>query len=31
MYEVAAQGAAAAPDLPFFDRGTWNQSVALGR
>ena len=19
------------PDLPFFDRGTWNQSVALGR
>ena len=31
MYEVPAQGAAAAPDLPFFDRGTWNQSVALGR
>jgi penicillin G amidase len=31
MYEVSAQGAGAAPDLPFFDRGTWNQSVALGR
>ncbi len=30
MYEVSAQGAASAPDLPFFDRGTWNQSVALG-
>ena len=31
MYEVTAQGAASAPDLPFFDRGTWNQSVELGR
>jgi penicillin amidase len=30
MYEVSAQGAAATPDLPFFDRGTWEQSVALG-
>ena len=30
MYEVAAQGAAATPDLPFFDRGTWQQSVGLG-
>jgi hypothetical protein len=30
MYEVSAQGAASAPDLPFFDRGTWNQTVALG-
>ncbi|MDX6583982.1 MAG: penicillin amidase [Solirubrobacterales bacterium] len=30
MYEVSAQGAGASPDLPFFDRGTWNQSVALG-
>jgi acyl-homoserine lactone acylase PvdQ len=30
MYEVSAQGAASAPDLPFFDRGTWNQAVALG-
>jgi acyl-homoserine lactone acylase PvdQ len=30
MYEVTAQGAAAAPELPFFDRGTWEQSVALG-
>jgi penicillin amidase len=31
MYEVSAQGAASSPDLPFFDRGTWNQSVELGR
>ena len=31
MYEVSAQGAASSPDLPFFDRGTWNQSVTLGR
>ncbi|HZI90203.1 MAG TPA: penicillin acylase family protein [Thermoleophilaceae bacterium] len=31
MYEVAAQGAASAPDLPFFDRGTWEQSIHLGR
>ncbi len=30
MYEVSAQGAASSPDLPFFDRGTWNQSVELG-
>ncbi len=30
MYEVAAQGAAATPDLPFFDRGTWQQSIGLG-
>jgi penicillin G amidase len=30
MYEVSAQGAGSSPDLPFFDRGTWNQSVALG-
>jgi penicillin amidase len=30
MYEVEAQGAGSSPDLPFFDRGTWNQSVALG-
>jgi len=30
MYEVSAQGAAATPDLPFFDRGTWEQSVGLG-
>lgn len=30
MYDVAVQGAAAKPDLPFFDRGTWQQSVALG-
>jgi penicillin G amidase len=31
MYEVTAQGAAAIPELPFFDRGTWEQSVHLGR
>lgn len=30
-YEVAAQGAAAPPDLPFFDRGTWTQSTATGK
>ena len=31
MYDVAAQGAASPPDLPFFDRGTWSQSLAMGR
>jgi penicillin amidase len=31
MYHVSAQGAGSSPDLPFFDRGTWNQSVSLGR
>jgi len=31
MYEVAAQGAGSSPDIPFFDRGTWNQSVAVGQ
>ena len=30
MYDVTAQGAAATPELPFFDRGTWQQSVGLG-
>jgi penicillin amidase len=30
MYEVSAQGAASAPDLPFFDRGTWEQLVEVG-
>ena len=30
MYELSAQGAGAADDLPFFDRGTWEQSVLLG-
>ncbi len=30
MYEVSAQGAASVDDLPFFDRGTWEQSVMLG-
>jgi hypothetical protein len=31
MYEVSAMGAGSSPDLPFFDRGTWEQSVLLGR
>jgi penicillin amidase len=31
MYDVAAQGAAATPELPFFDRGTWSQSLAMGQ
>ena len=31
MYEVSAQGAGSAPELPFFDRGTWSQSLAMGR
>ncbi len=31
MYEVAPMGAASSPDLPFFDRGTWEQALALGR
>lgn len=31
MYEVMAMGAGSSPDLPFFDRGTWEQAVALGR
>ena len=30
MYEVSAQGAGQSPDLPFYDRGTWQQSVAVG-
>jgi acyl-homoserine lactone acylase PvdQ len=30
QYEIQAQGAASPPDLPFFDRGTWEQSVAVG-
>jgi penicillin G amidase len=30
MYEVSPMGAASPPELPFFDRGTWLQSVALG-
>ena len=28
--DVEVQGAAAKPSLPFFDRGTWQQSVGLG-
>lgn len=31
MYEVGAMGAGAAPDIEFFDRGTWEQSVTVGR
>ncbi len=31
MYDVVAQGAAAPPELPFFDRGTWSQSLSVGR
>ena len=31
IYEVGAQGAGSAPELPFFDRGTWSQSLAMGR
>jgi penicillin amidase len=31
MYDVVAQGAADPPELPFFDRGTWSQSMAIGR
>ena len=30
MYKWSTQGAATPPDLPFFDRGTWEQSVELG-
>ncbi|HEX8082756.1 MAG TPA: penicillin acylase family protein [Solirubrobacteraceae bacterium] len=29
MYEVSAQGAASWEDIPFFDRGTWEQVVEL--
>ena len=31
IYDVGAQGAGSAPELPFFDRGTWSQSLAMGR
>lgn len=31
MYEVGAQGAGSSPDIEFFDRGTWNQSITVGR
>jgi penicillin G amidase len=31
MYDVSAQGAASAPELPFFDRGTWEQLVEVAR
>ena len=30
MYDVEIQGAADKPQMPFFDRGTWQQSVGLG-
>ena len=30
MYDVSAQGAATAPELPFFDRGTWEQLIEVG-
>ncbi len=30
LYDVGAQGAGSAPELPFFDRGTWSQSLAMG-
>jgi penicillin amidase len=30
MYDVAVQGAAAEPKIPFFDRGTWEQFVEVG-
>ena len=30
LYPVGAQGAGATPELEFFDRGTWNQSIAMG-
>lgn len=29
LYPVTAQGAATTPELEFFDRGTWNQSIAM--
>ena len=31
LYPVSAQGAGATPELEFFDRGTWNQSIAMGK
>ncbi len=31
MYDVSAQGAGGVENFPFFDRGTWEQSVMLGR
>lgn len=31
LYPVGAQGAGATPELPFFDRGTWEQSISMGR
>jgi hypothetical protein len=30
MYDVELQGAGAKPELPFFDRGTFQQSIAVG-
>ncbi len=31
MYEVVAQGAGSPPDLPFFDRGTFSESLSMGK
>ena len=30
MYDVGAQGAATPPELPFYDRGTYEQIIELG-
>ena len=30
LYNTSAQGAASFPDIPFMDRGTWQQDVELG-
>jgi hypothetical protein len=29
MYDVTVQGVAPKPALPFYDRGTWQQTVQL--
>jgi hypothetical protein len=31
MYDVSAQGAGKPPELPFFDRGTWEQLLEVRR
>ena len=31
LYPWSAQGAGSPPDLPFFDRGTWEQFVEMGQ
>jgi len=30
IYDVSSQGAGSAPELPFFDRGTWEQVIETG-